>query len=79
MANAKETQLTFTVNYPHGLNLRQEATKDSPVVEVLPVDAEVEATGDVIVRDGVEWLPVRAASEQCACVMKEFLTAKAAG
>ena len=79
MANTKETKLTFTVNYPHGLNLRQEAAKESPVMEVLPVDAEVEATGDVIVLDGVEWLPVRAASEQCGYVMKEFLAAKAAG
>lgn len=79
MASSRDINLMFTVNYPNGLNLRQEPSTESRVVEVLPVDAEVKATGDVIEKNGVEWLPVRAASKKCGCVMKEFLTAKAVG
>lgn len=68
---------TYTVNYPHGLNLRPEHSKKKAPLEVLPFGAEVTATGGNVKPGGTEWTPVRAVSGAEGWVMTKFLTAKA--
>lgn len=66
MASAKK-KVTYKVNYPHGLNLREEPSKNAKVLKILAFDEMVEP-GNKAAPDG--WIAVKGGGY----VLKEFLT-----
>lgn len=62
---AEEPRKTYTVAYPHGLNLRAEPSKKAQIIRVLP-HGETVAARDAEAPDG--WLAVEG-----GYVMAEFL------
>ena len=54
----QDTQVKYKVNFRYGLNLRQQPSKQSPILKVLPNGAEVLSDGCMEENEGIQWLSV---------------------